>query len=220
MSDIPVYQKDGEQVDEIEVDSDVFGEEVNVPLLHQAITVYEANQRQGSANTKRRSDTAYSNIKPWPQKNTGRARHGERGSPIWVGGGLAFGPQPRDYSKKFPKKMRRQALDNAFLAKLVDDQLKIVEDFDLSQPKTRVAQEVIDEIGLAEDSLLILTDGHRRNAHLATRNIPDVELKPVEDANAYEVLQNKHTLIERSAFKAYAEKRAQQLHDISTDGAE
>jgi large subunit ribosomal protein L4 len=219
MSDIPVYTQEGEQVDEIEVDSDVFGEEVNVPLLKQAITVYESNQRQGSANTKRRSDTAYSNQKPWPQKNTGRARHGERGSPIWVGGGLAFGPQPRDYSKKFPKKMRRQALDNAFLAKLVDDQLKIIEDFDLSQPKTRVAQEVLEEIGVADDSLLILTDGHRRNAHLATRNLPDVELKPVEDANAYEVLQNKHTLIERSAFRSYAEERAKQLHDI-TDGAE
>ena len=219
MSDIPVYTQEGKQVDEIEVDSDVFGEEVNVPLLKQAITVYESNQRQGSANTKRRSDTAYSNQKPWPQKNTGRARHGERGSPIWVGGGLAFGPQPRDYSKKFPKKMRRQALDNAFLAKLVDDQLKIIEAFDLSQPKTRVAQEVLEEIGVADDSLLILTDGHRRNAHLATRNLPDVELKPVEDANAYEVLQNKHTLIERSAFRSYAEERAKQLHDI-TDGAE
>ncbi len=220
MFDIPVFDKQGNEVDEVEVEPEIFGEEVNIPLLHQAITVYEANQRKGAANTKRRSDTAYSNIKPWPQKNTGRARHGERGSPIWVGGGLAFGPQPRDYSKKLPKKMKRLALDNAFLAKLVDDELFLVEDFDLPQPKTKLAEEVLDSIGVKEDSLLVLTDGGKRKAHLATRNLPDVQLKPAKDTNAYEVLRKKCVILERPAFKSYAEKRAKQLHGISSDGEE
>jgi len=217
MVDVAVYNESGEVTDEIDVDTDLLGDELNIPLLHQAVTAYEANQRQGAANTKTRGETAYSNAKPWPQKNTGRARHGERGSPIWVGGGITYGPRPRDYSKKLPDKMKRRALDHALLSKLLDDELVLIESFDLPQPKTKRAKEKLDVLGLGEGARLVLVDEYDRKKYLATRNLPDTKLKPMDQTNAHDLLKYQHTVIERAAFKSYLEKRAKALHDVSIE---
>ncbi len=216
MVNVTVYNTSGEESDQIEIDPELLGEELNISLLHQAVTAYEANQRQGSANTKTRAETAYSNAKPWPQKNTGRARHGERGSPIWVGGGITYGPRPRDYSKQLPKKMKRRALDHAFLSKLLDDELLVVEGFELPQPKTRLAKEMLDALEV-DDSRLILTEEHDERKFLATRNLPDTLLKPISDTNAYEVLKYRYAIVERPALKSYFESRAKTLEGVSVD---
>src|SRR6056297_2122124 len=110
MLDIPIYSASGEKTDQVEVEESLFGGRIHKELLRQAVLTYEANQRVGTAKVKTRREVAGSGQKPWPQKGTGRARAGSRQSPLWVGGGIAFGPQPRDYSYKLPRKVKRAAL--------------------------------------------------------------------------------------------------------------
>ncbi len=218
MIELPVYDQTGEEVESIEIDPDMLGGEVNIPLLHQAIVTYQANSRVGTASTKTRSDVDYSNAKPWPQKGLGRARHGERGSPIWVGGGITFGPHPRDFSKKLTKNMKRRAFDSALLSKLQDDEVVVLEKFDVQQPKTKEAVELLDETN-TDDTRLVLTSEYRRNAYLATRNLPKTELKPLTEASAEDLLEQKYLIIEEEALTGYVQERVRDLHDVDLEEA-
>lgn len=194
MPKVPVYNMEGSQVGEIELNEAIFGTEVNEPLLHQAVVAYEANKRQGTVSTKTRTEVRGGGRKPWRQKGTGRARHGSTRSPIWVGGGVTFGPKPRDYRQALPKKARRAALRSALSAKVGAGDIIVLESLSLSEVKTKQVAQVLERLN-ATGTALIVTDQRNRNVELSTRNIPGVALRTADGINAYEVLKHSKLVI-------------------------
>jgi large subunit ribosomal protein L4 len=147
---VPCYSATGDRLDDIEVDESLFGEKVLAETTHQMVVAYALHKRTGTHATKTRGMLAYGGRKPWRQKGTGRARAGTRRSPIWRGGGTIFGPQPRQYNKKTPKKMRHAALNSALLSKFQDGEVVIVDGLKVDEPKTKPMAELfgkIEEIG-------------------------------------------------------------------------
>ena len=214
MLKIPHYSMDGKKLAPVEVDETVFGPHVKRFLLRQAVLMYEANRRVGTADTKTRKDVSGSGRKPWPQKHTGRARAGSKRSPLWRHGGTVFGPHPRDYSYSLPKKALRQALNSAVLSKMKDDQVLILEKLALPDPKTPKARAVAKVLSALkiERSCLIGTEAYDRALALSARNLPRIRLQPVADFNAYEVLKNHSLLLTRAGLDrlvALAKERAQ-----------
>lgn len=205
MIQLPIYNMAGEQQEELALDEARLGGEVRSAVLRQAVLTYEANQRAGTAKTKTRAETSYSNAKPWPQKHTGRARAGSRNSPIWVGGGVTFGPQPRDYSKKMNKKMRLRAVASALLGKLQSGDVAIVEDLALSQPKTREMADILEALGV-ERSFLIVLPEHDALLWRCTRNIPGSAMMAARELNAYRLLWAHDVIFTREAFDMTVER--------------
>ncbi len=194
MPRVPVYSMDGNQVGEIDLNDAIFGTEVNEPLLHQAIVMHQANQRQGTASTKTRAEVRGGGRKPWRQKGTGRARHGSIRSPIWVGGGTTFGPKPRDYRQKMPKKARRAALRSALSAKVAAGELIVLDQLTLSEPKTRLIANMLQKLN-AGDRALIVISSHDPVIERSTRNLPGVMLRNAAELNAYDVLSRPKLVI-------------------------
>ncbi len=147
----PLYRFDGSPPGEIELSDKLFGYKVNRDLLYRAVRVYLMNLRQGTHSTKTRGEVVGSGKKPWPQKHTGRARHGMRRSPLWRKGGVVFGPKPKEYALDLPKKMRRRALQSALLAKLRDSQLGVLDRVLFERPKTKEGVQMFKRIGLVND---------------------------------------------------------------------
>ena len=137
MADLPLYSKDGKSAGTVKVDEKLFGDLVRKKLLKQVVIIHEANQREGNAHTKTRGEVEGSTKKLWPQKHTGRARMGTKRSPIWVKGGIVFGPRTRDYRMIITDSMRRAALDSALLGKILDKQVAVVEGLSFDKPKTK-----------------------------------------------------------------------------------
>ena len=184
----------------VQLPADPFDGRVHEAVLHQAVKVYLANQRQGTASTKTRSFVTGGNQKPWKQKGTGRARQGSIRSPLWPGGGTAFGPLPRDYRLAIPRKMRHLALRSAFSARALEQAVHVVEPLVFEAPKTKLVTALLERMDLAGKKVLILTDGDNRNVILSARNIPDVEVRRYRDANPYEVLRADTVVIEEPAL--------------------
>ena len=136
MPKVAVYNTEGATVGELELNKDIFDVEINKALLHQVVRMQLANKRQGTQSALTRGEVRGGGAKPWRQKGTGRARHGSIRSPIWVKGGVVFAPKPRDYSFRMPKKMRRQALKSALTSKVKNDEILVLDDLKLAQPKT------------------------------------------------------------------------------------
>src|SRR5919106_6110610 len=153
----PLFKLDGSSGGEIKLDAEVFGIEPNMSVLHQVVTAQLAAARAGTASTKTRAQVRGGGRKPWRQKGLGRARHGSIRSPIWVGGGIAHGPQPRDYAQRTPKKMKRLALRSALSARAAESAIKVVEDIDWSAPKTKQALNLLDAIDAKGKTLVVLT---------------------------------------------------------------
>lgn len=147
----PLYKFDGGPVEQIKLSDKLFGYKVNRDLLYRAVRVYLLNLRQGTHSTKRRGEVVGSGKKPWPQKHTGRARHGMRRSPLWRKGGVVFGPKPKDYDYDLPKKMQRRALQSALIAKLQDAQLGVLDRVAFEKPKTKEGVQMFSRIGLVTD---------------------------------------------------------------------
>lgn len=189
MTDVkaPLYKSDGSVSGDIKLDADVFGIEPNLDVLHQVVTAQLAAARSGNANTKTRGEVRGGGRKPWRQKGLGRARHGSIRSPQWVGGGVAHGPKPRDYSQRTPKKMKRLALCSALSARASESAVKVVEDFDWSSPKTKQASGLLNSIEAGGKTLLVLTqlDGV---AGKSFRNLPEVRLVEPGYLTPYDVL--------------------------------
>lgn len=189
MADIkaPLYKSDGKASGDIKLDSEVFGIEPNVDVLHQVVTAQLAAARGGNASTKTRGDVRGGGRKPWRQKGLGRARHGSIRSPMWVGGGVAHGPQPRDYSQRTPKKMKRLALKSALSARASETAIKVVDDIEWSAPKTKQAVGLLDAIEAQGKTVVVLTtlDGA---AAKSFRNLPEVRLVEPGHLTAYDVL--------------------------------
>jgi large subunit ribosomal protein L4 len=209
MIQVPLYNMDGELLEELQMDEARLGGEVRREVLRQAVLTYEANQRSGNAKTKTRSETSYSNAKPWPQKHTGRARAGSRNSPIWVGGAVTFGPQPRDYSKKMNKKMRRRAVASALLGKLQSGEVKLLDNLELPQPKTREMASVLENLGVERTFLIVLPD-HDKVLWRCTRNIPGSGMMAARELNAYRLLRPRDVIFTREAFDQTVKRLAQQ----------
>jgi large subunit ribosomal protein L4 len=192
----------GEPGDARELPADPFDGVVNEAVLHQAVKAFLANQRQGTASTKNRSAVRGGGRKVWRQKGTGRARQGTIRAPHWRGGGVVFGPTPRDYTQKVPKKVRALARRSAFNTRANNEQVSVIERFDGEAPKTREMAALLAKIGVSERKVLILTHGVNETVLLSARNLPNVAVLPYRDASAYDVLNANELLIEAGALDA------------------
>ena len=200
MIEIPVYSADGAPSDTLTLDEQLLGGEVRPALLKQAYVMYHANRRQGSAATRGRGEVEGSTRKLYRQKGTGRARRGPVRTNIMRGGGVAFGKHPHSYRQSMPVKQRRLATRNALLAKAVDSEIKVVEDFGLDGvPKTAKLAGLISALGINRTCLLALSPEDRTTL-LAARNISDVETIRVDQLNAYDLLSNRFLLVQKSAL--------------------
>lgn len=182
VKDISNNVKDTIQLSEI-----IFNSMASEAVVHTAVRSYLANQRQGTHATKTRGMVRGGGKKPWKQKHTGRSRHGSTRSPLWKGGGVTFGPQPRDYSIKLPKKQRRAALYKALSMKLSDGEISVIDALSFEKPKTKQIIDVIKSMGFSGKTVLILIAEKDDNVILSTRNIPTVDVLCVNDLNAYHV---------------------------------
>jgi large subunit ribosomal protein L4 len=191
---IKVFQQNGAVKGEMELPAEVFGAEVNEKLLHQVITQYLANQRQGTAKTKGRSEVSGGGRKPWRQKGTGRARAGSNTSPIWVRGGKAFGPDPRSYTTTIPKKMRKLALVSALSSRAGDEKVIVIDNIVCDKPKTKMMVEMLNVLSLQGKKNLLIIDAEAKNIYLSGRNIKDIDIKPVNELCAYDILNNENII--------------------------
>ena len=199
---IDVKTPQGTVEKQVEVNESQLGGEVRERLLRSAVVMYEANRRVGTAAAKGRAQVAGTTRKPYSQKGTGRARAGTVKSPLWRGGGVTFGPSPRDYRQRMPKKARRAALKSAVLAKMKDGEVSVITEIDCPEIKTKVMAELLNRIGVAGKCLIVL-EGLNRNVWLSCRNIPSVSVLPVNQLNAYDVLRHKTVLFTSSALDAF-----------------
>lgn len=183
---VNVMSIDGAVKDTIELPEDIFGLDDNPYLIWEAMTNYLANQRQGTAKTKTRGEVRGGGKKPWRQKHTGRARVGSIRSPIWVGGGVVFGPVPRDYNYKIPKQKKRKALCVALSMKLKHQGIKFIEDFELENHKTKAMAKILSTLNLTDSKTVFVKDNYSQNMILASRNIPNLELTTGKDLNIYD----------------------------------
>ena len=190
----------GEDKGELSISSDRLDTQVRYRLLKQAVVMYQANKRQGTHSTKTRSQVAGSGKKPWKQKGTGHARAGSRKSPIWRGGGVIFGPHPRDYSFSINKKQRRLALRSALFSKFNSEEVQVIEGLDFETPATGKLEAVLAACGLAGKRVLIGTVSRKSGLCLSARNLKKVEVSAVSDFNTLDVLQADCLLLERDAF--------------------
>jgi large subunit ribosomal protein L4 len=186
--------------DRVALPTEVFDGTVNVPVMHRAVKAYLANQRQGTAATKTRSFVTGGNQKPWRQKGTGRARQGSIRSPLWPGGGTIFGPQPRSYEEKVPRKMRALARKSAFNARARENAIFVIDAFNYDEPKTQRLRALLERLGVGEQRVLVLTDGAKPFVYLSGRNLPNVHVMPYGDASTYHLLWSDAVLIEGPAI--------------------
>ncbi|MFZ3065323.1 MAG: 50S ribosomal protein L4 [Nitrospirota bacterium] len=204
MAEMNIINMNNEKVGTIQLDGKVFGAPVKKTLIHEIVTMQLANKRQGTAATKNKALVRGGGKKPWKQKKTGRARAGSNRSPLWVGGGTIFGPNPRDYSYKEPIKKVRGALKSALSAKANDGEIVVVNDLEIKEPKTKLMVDFLNRLGLNE-GVLILSDKRDRNIELASRNIPKVKVLPLRELNVYDLLKYRKLLITEGGVKAIKE---------------
>lgn len=204
-----VYNMSGEQVGTCELDSGIFQGEVNQPLLREAIIAYQANLRQGTASTKSRNEVRGGGRKPWPQKGTGRARAGSIRSPLWVGGGVAFGPKPRDFSHKLPKKKRKLALVSALRLKLQEGRLFILDNLAIEQGKTREMASFLknfSQITSQDGKTLIVIDRKDEKILRASSNIKDLGIALASNICGYNVISFENLFFTQSSLSKLTER--------------
>ncbi|MBI5523351.1 MAG: 50S ribosomal protein L4 [Desulfarculus sp.] len=193
MPTVEVYDANNQKVGEIELSEAVFGAEIKPYLLHEVVVWQLAKRRQGNACTKSRHEVRGGGKKPWRQKGTGRARSGSRRSPLWRGGGVAFGPKPRDYGYTVPKKVKKAALRVALSDKLNEQKLIVMRGFDLSQVKTKAFVEVLRRF--STDDALIVTAEPDVNLEKSSRNVPKIKVLRAEGLNVYDILRHERLFL-------------------------
>ena len=194
------YSARGTARDSIALPGEPFDGTVNMPVMHQAVKAYLANQRQGNAATKIRKFVVGGNQKPWKQKGTGRARQGSTRAPHWVGGGTVFGPIPRSYAQYVPRQVRALARKSALNARARENAIFVIDRFEYDSPKTSRLKALVDRLGLGEQKVLVLTNGSKPNVFLSGRNLPTVHVMPYGDVSTYHVLWSDAVLIESDAI--------------------
>ncbi len=204
MAEIEIINKDNKSVGKADLPDDIFGVEVKRGLLHEVVLNHLANKRQGTAATKTKGLVRGGGRKPYKQKGTGRARAGSIRSPLWKGGGTVFGPQPRDYSYKLPKKAKWSALSSALTAKFADGEVIVVDDISVAEPKTKVVRGMLDGLGIKNNVLIIIPEKNEA-LELAARNIPRVSVARVSELNVYALLSHDKLLISTEAVEKMKE---------------
>ena len=191
-------------IGQLELSEAVFGAPVHVPAMHQVVVAHLANCRVGTHNTKDRGDIRGGGKKPWRQKHTGRARSGSSRSPLWVGGGVAHGPHPRDYHQKVNKKVRRIALRSALTLKVQEENMLVVNSFDMTAPKTKLMLEFLAAVQTGKKPLLVL---HETNMAVvkSTANIPSANVLHVDSVNVYDLLNHDQLIATPEAVKKLEE---------------
>ncbi len=203
MTTVSVYNKEGAQVGEVELNPAIFEKQINVPVMHQAVRVYLNSQRRGTHSTKTRAEVSGGGKKPWRQKGTGRSSFGSSRNPVWKGGGVAFGPSPRSHSIDMPKKMRRLALLSALSSKVQEGNLVVVDDLNFAAPKTKEMARVLGN--LQASNALIVLEKENTAAALSARNIQGVNTAPVNGLNTYKVLYNDKLVLSKAALASLEE---------------
>jgi large subunit ribosomal protein L4 len=191
-------------VGSVSIDDALLGDKVRTKLLHQAIIRYEANKRLGTHKIKSKAQRAGSGVKPFKQKHTGRARAGMKRSPLWKGGGNAFGPRPRDYHQDMPVRMRREALKSALLSKIRDKEFTVIDQLDYATPKTKKIVETLKALGL-NGSCLVSDRKPVAALVKSVRNIANCSIMPARNLNAYDVLKHKHVLLTKDTVEHLTE---------------
>lgn len=188
---------------EVELPPEVFGVEVSLDLLWRAVRTHLFNRRQGTASVKDRGEVSGGGRKPWPQKHTGRARHGSIRSPLWRHGGVTFGPEPKDWDLDLPKKMRRKALACALSARAQEGQVWLIDRLDFPKPRTKEALALLTRLGLPQKTLVVVAPGeYQVSVHKSFSNIAGVECHRADLLSAYEVLEHDAVLLTEAAVMA------------------
>ena len=199
-----LFEMSGAPAGEIELSEAIFGIEPNEAAVHAAVKQYLANQRQGTQSALTKGEVAYSTIKPWRQKGTGRARAGYKGSPVWYHGGVAFAPKPRDYRYSLNKKVRRLALKSALSAKAQADEIVVIDGLKMDEIKTKTFKSFLDKIG-AQGKTLIINAEVDEKVIKSARNIAGVETTIATILNPYMVLNNKLLVVDKTALEKIEE---------------
>ncbi|MFZ4454392.1 50S ribosomal protein L4 [Salibacterium aidingense] len=204
MPKVDVLNQSGSKVGDIELSEAVFGIEPNKHVLHDAVLMQQASQRQGTHKVKNRSERRGGGRKPWRQKGTGRARHGSIRSPQWVGGGIVFGPTPRQYGYKLPKKVRRLAIKSAYSSKVKEGEVIVVDNLQLEAPKTKDMLKILSSLSVEETALVVTADYNEQVA-LSARNIQGVTFAAVNNVNVLELLKHDKLVITQDAVEKVEE---------------
>jgi large subunit ribosomal protein L4 len=204
MSTVEVKNIQNEKVGEIELNDQIFNREVKEYLLHDMVRMQRAAKRAGTASTKTRKDVRGSSAKPWRQKGTGRARAGTRKSPVWRGGGVAFGPKPRDYSFKLNRKVKKQAVSMALSARFQEGNLIVLDDFTLEQIKTKDFINVMNTLDL--NRALIVVDEDNENLSKSSRNVNGFKVLNVGGLNVYDILLHPKLVLLQPAISNLEER--------------
>ncbi|MEE2912962.1 MAG: 50S ribosomal protein L4 [Planctomycetota bacterium] len=209
MIELPVYNKEGKQVDAINIDEALLGVEVKPTLLKQAYVMFHSNRRQGSARTKSRGMVEGSTRKLYRQKGTGNARMGQVRTNIRKGGGVTFAKKRthEHFRKDMPKKMRQLANKNALLSKLVDGEVKCIVDLEFDKPKTKDFKAILDAVGVNR-SCLVAVDSENRNAAVSARNIRNVDTIRVDQLNVFELLNHRFLVVDKASIEAFLDGSA------------
>jgi len=200
MPELSVVDIKGKKSASVELPNEQFGGPVQSAVIHQAVVMYNANQRQGNASTKTRSEVSGGGKKPWAQKGTGRARQGSSRSPLWKKGGITFGPHPRDFGYNTTKKVRVAALRESLNAKFLGNNLLCVDNLEVPSGKTKDFAAILKDLKVEGRTLAVL-DGANDKTILASRNIPRLTLVRAIDANASDIMNNKNVLVTKEALK-------------------
>jgi large subunit ribosomal protein L4 len=198
--DAAAYTGNGTARERVPLPGETFDGTVHMPVMHQAVKAFLANQRQGNAATKTRGKVVGGNQKPWRQKGTGRARQGSTRAPHWVGGGTVFGPTPRGYTERVPRQVKALARKSALNARAREGAVVVVDRFEYDAPRTARLAAFVDRLGLTGQKVLILTDGIKPNLYRSGRNLPTVHVMPYSDASTYHILWSDAVVIEGGAI--------------------
>lgn len=202
---LDVLNVSGQKVSEIELNANVFGIEPNVPVMHEVVKNYLANQRQGTQSAKTRAEVSGGGRKPFRQKGTGNARQGSITAPHYIGGGVVFAPKPRSYRYSLPKKVKRLALLSAFSAKVLENEMIVLDELTLAAPKTKDMVNILNNIKVTGKKVLIVTGDVEQNVVKATSNLEGIKTTFVGEINVYDILNHDYFVVTKNAVEKFEE---------------
>jgi large subunit ribosomal protein L4 len=203
MLTLDLFNKEAQKVGDIQLNENIFGVEINTDAMHQVVVAQLANKRQGTQSAKTRAEVRGGGIKPWRQKGTGRARQGSIRAPQWIHGGIVFAPKPRDYRMSVPKSMRRVAFKSALSCKVAENEMIVIDSLDFESPKTKAMLEVLSAFGAKKT--LIVVETSNENIYKSARNIPGVQVSPVNNLNVYDILKYEKFIVTKDAVSKIEE---------------
>ncbi len=208
MPKVNLYNISGDVIGDIDLNETIFGTDINENVIHRVIVNQLANKRQGTQNTKTRSEVRGGGAKPWRQKGTGRARHGTIRSPLWTKGGVALGPKPRSYKYTLPKKVKRIALKSVLSSKVNEENMVVLDNLKLESIKTKEMANILHNLKIDSSALIVLADKNDIIKKSA-RNIPDVKISQINTINVYDIIRYKKFITTKDAIKKIEEVYAQ-----------